>query len=517
MRNNRLYVTPEEMNALTLLKQHSSFGEIQAAGMGHDWNLLRFLRARKLDPQKAFEMLSNAVAFFKRKDMDKINSDDYLPILQVFRKFYRHGSSHYDKEGRPVGIEMFSKSDPIALFNHVTPEQVEKYFIAKHERVLKIIFPVLSEFHNKRIEQASMVIDLKDLPISKLFSGRFKNFMMMIVKLNQDYYPEILGKMDILNAPFIFRGIWSIVKTWFDPRTGEKISIHSDYALKEIEKHHFMQFYPSELGGKCQDDYQDNPGPAHQFLMDSIRSKTCYLPDRALEFDWFYQPAELHPLGSIPRPLAIKGPEHPQILPALMPDPNSKILHHTAPLTSLISTPSLLGNNFSQSAPLPRELILSQNASSAAPKILNFSQTTPLPQAIIPSQPAFQITNVSQTTPLPPGLILPQNPPYLQAIDPSLLSPHQPMSLNGPIPYEAPVRLDPPAIWISPQPPLPAGSPLVEAPVSQGNVPYSPRPQAIPSGSIRSKIGKLFDSETSYEPKISHVFQAKFIKDIQRS
>ena len=37
--------------------------------------------------------------------------------------------------------------------------------------------------------------------------------------LAQDNYPEILGNMFILNAPFLFTGIWAIVKMWIDEKT----------------------------------------------------------------------------------------------------------------------------------------------------------------------------------------------------------------------------------------------------------------------------------------------------------
>jgi hypothetical protein len=46
-----------------------------------------------------------------------------------------------------------------------------------------------------------------------------------ILRLSQDYYPEILGKMVIVNAPFFFQGIYSIIKGWFDEKTRKKISL----------------------------------------------------------------------------------------------------------------------------------------------------------------------------------------------------------------------------------------------------------------------------------------------------
>lgn len=39
----------------------------------------------------------------------------------------------------------------------------------------------------------------------------------------QDNYPETLGNMYIINAPFIFTAAWAIVKNFVDEKTQKKI------------------------------------------------------------------------------------------------------------------------------------------------------------------------------------------------------------------------------------------------------------------------------------------------------
>jgi hypothetical protein len=51
-----------------------------------------------------------------------------------------------------------------------------------------------------------------------------------VLRIDQDYYPETLGEHFIINAPFIFTGIWALVKGWLDPVTAAKFHIlGSDY------------------------------------------------------------------------------------------------------------------------------------------------------------------------------------------------------------------------------------------------------------------------------------------------
>jgi hypothetical protein len=43
----------------------------------------------------------------------------------------------------------------------------------------------------------------------------------------QDNYPEMLGHICIINAPAIFRVLWSVVKNMIDTRTQNKIEVRA--------------------------------------------------------------------------------------------------------------------------------------------------------------------------------------------------------------------------------------------------------------------------------------------------
>ena len=54
--------------------------------------------------------------------------------------------------------------------------------------------------------------------------------LQAISMLCSDHYPETLGKMFIINAPYFFQMAWAIIRRWLDDRTKDKISIlGSDY------------------------------------------------------------------------------------------------------------------------------------------------------------------------------------------------------------------------------------------------------------------------------------------------
>ena len=56
-------------------------------------------------------------------------------------------------------------------------------------------------------------------------TGEVKRLMSLVTKYDQDNYPEMLGHICIINAPAMFRMIWSVVKGFIDPRTQSKIEV----------------------------------------------------------------------------------------------------------------------------------------------------------------------------------------------------------------------------------------------------------------------------------------------------
>ena len=61
------------------------------------------------------------------------------------------------------------------------------------------------------------ILDLKDVSLGS--ASKTYGFVKPASAMAQDNYPEMLGNMFIVNAPFLFTGIWAIVKMWIDDKT----------------------------------------------------------------------------------------------------------------------------------------------------------------------------------------------------------------------------------------------------------------------------------------------------------
>jgi hypothetical protein len=70
--------------------------------------------------------------------------------------------------------------------------------------------------------------------------------------MSQNYYPERLGKMYIVNAPWGFSTVFSVVKGFLDPVTVSKIHILGSGYQKELLTQIPKENLPKVLGGTCE-------------------------------------------------------------------------------------------------------------------------------------------------------------------------------------------------------------------------------------------------------------------------
>jgi hypothetical protein len=68
------------------------------------------------------------------------------------------------------------------------------------------------------------VLPLPGVGMSHL-SGEVKRLMSTLTKFDQDNYPEMLGRICIINAPMVFKAIWALIKPLLNPRTLSKIQV----------------------------------------------------------------------------------------------------------------------------------------------------------------------------------------------------------------------------------------------------------------------------------------------------
>lgn len=257
------------------------------------FHITRFLHARENDYEKAKTMFRKYLNFRKSKNIHRIaNLDMNNDKMKLFRDYYTAGHYGYDNEGRLLIIERVGFYDYKGMARDFTSEDLEDFFIQLQERILFIELPILSGLFNKRIDRSTVILDLKNLKISKLFQKKFRLFIDAAVNVTSNYYPEMLGKSVFINAPFGAATAWSIIKQWMDPKTAAKFELFSDNGHKYLSKLLNVENLPVEIDGQNVVSLQYGFGPFTDELKKSYQRKSLFLADRELEYKWFYTEEE---------------------------------------------------------------------------------------------------------------------------------------------------------------------------------------------------------------------------------
>jgi hypothetical protein len=215
-----------------------------------DLYLLRFLRARKFDLDKTTTMFKKFLNWRITEKVDDIRENfDFSEVLEV-KKVYPHGYHKTDKKGRLIYIELISKLNVSALFKITTEERMIKYYIKAYERQMKLMFPACSAVVKTPVEQSCTILDLHGIGITSLV-GKTKSFIKLASDIGQDYYPEMLGTMFLLNTGFFFKAVWSLVKSFIDPKTAGKIHMLGSSYKDELYKWIDPENLPTVVGGTC--------------------------------------------------------------------------------------------------------------------------------------------------------------------------------------------------------------------------------------------------------------------------
>ncbi|KAF6241265.1 hypothetical protein HO173_001060 [Letharia columbiana] len=222
-----------------------------------DGLLLRFLRARKWNVQNALIMLISTM-HWRMQEMhvdddivrrgeagaldDSINSNsptkkeghDFLTQMRLGKSFL-HGT---DKEGRPLTF--------VRVKLHKQGEQSE----ASLERFTVYTIETARLLLSPNVDTAAIIFDMTDFSMANLDYGPVK-FMIKVFEAN---YPESLGVVLVHKSPWMFQGVWKLIRGWLDPVVAGKVHFtkNVEELAEFVERSHIIR----ELGGDDPWTYQ---------------------------------------------------------------------------------------------------------------------------------------------------------------------------------------------------------------------------------------------------------------------
>lgn len=239
-------IQPSEVSACKELLQ--SIRHIK--GPKDPMTMLRYLRARQGDVDKAVEMYRNSMRW--REETQWVHGffngtiDDDLHV-RLSPHWKCIGVLGWDRVGRPVIYERLGQIHLRSLLQ-IPDEFLAKHHVWGHTRLQQAIDEQMQRQGRPHM-YITAVVDLAGLGTQHFDMQGLMKFKKTI-RVGSDYFPEILSRVLVVRAPWIFSAFWKIVENFFDPGTREKIQIVSGQeTFERMSEIIDPKWIPQELGG----------------------------------------------------------------------------------------------------------------------------------------------------------------------------------------------------------------------------------------------------------------------------
>ncbi|CAK1580667.1 unnamed protein product [Parnassius mnemosyne] len=238
------------MQESRLLQLRKWIADLQKGKVPSDKTLLRFLRARDFNVEKAREMLSQSLLWRKKHQVDRLLSEYETP--EVVKQYFPGGWHHHDKDGRPLYVLRLGQMDVKGLLKSIGEDGLLKLTLHVCEEGLKLLEEATRSSEHA-VQAWSLLVDLDGLNMRHLWRPGVRA-LLRIIQIVEANYPETMGRVLIVRAPRVFPILWTIVSTFIDENTRSKFLFYGgkdylqpggllDYIPKDL--------IPDFLGGPC--------------------------------------------------------------------------------------------------------------------------------------------------------------------------------------------------------------------------------------------------------------------------
>lgn len=194
-----------------------------------DKTLHRFLESEDQDVEKTVKKFYNAIKWRQSLNLfDKHGKYKHSLTEKDFDKIYMHLECRWWFDGKHKQVFYYEKlGDFVKLKNTLDPKTWDKVILLY--RTLAMEFQ--SQFMNKLIHQGhrniqsiTTIYDLSELKFP-LNDSSILDLIRRLVKIGQDYYPELLDKAYIANAAIYLKFIIKIIRAMVNEATRDKINV----------------------------------------------------------------------------------------------------------------------------------------------------------------------------------------------------------------------------------------------------------------------------------------------------
>ncbi|KAL6193462.1 hypothetical protein ACLB2K_034546 [Fragaria x ananassa] len=167
-----------------------------------DFMIRRFLRARDQDIEKASNLFLKYLSWRKAFMPNGSISESEIPRELTHNKLFMQG---VDKKGRPIVVVYGGRH------KHTKLEEFKRFVVYTLEKICARMPAGQEKF-----------LSIADLEGWGYVNSDVRGYLAALTIL-QDCYPERLGKLFIVHAPYLFMTAWKMVYPFIDDKTKKKI------------------------------------------------------------------------------------------------------------------------------------------------------------------------------------------------------------------------------------------------------------------------------------------------------
>ena len=214
------------------------------------YEIHRYLRARKWNVPHTIKCLQETIQWRRDNHVDSILEDQStIHRMDLLRRIVPNINHGYTKADRPLYIEKSGLMHVDKILNQFTAEELIQchiYWLEFNSQLTR----ERSRQLGKHVESFTIIYDLHGC---KLEIRKTLHLVKQFLYIDDNYYPERLGQMLVVNPPAVFPVLWNLVKHWLDPVTKAKVTVikKGPETSTTLLQHIDSDQLPQEYGGSC--------------------------------------------------------------------------------------------------------------------------------------------------------------------------------------------------------------------------------------------------------------------------
>lgn len=214
--------------------------------------MLRFLRARKWNVDRAIAVIGSTAAFRADNDVASILRGGELALTST------RGGTNMLANGISYIYGATSIGEPVYFievgnhFSHNQTQQELKKGVIFLQETLQLLMP-------PPIERKVVIFNMNEFGIRNMDWW----CVFFMVKTMESYYVETLARVYVHGAPWIFKPIWAILKPLLDPVVRDKVRL--TFSAEELAEHIPFNHLPKgSMRGGMDWKFQYSPPDPHE-------------------------------------------------------------------------------------------------------------------------------------------------------------------------------------------------------------------------------------------------------------